>query len=442
MLHGWRFLVTGTGVAGAYAGRLLHLLGAEVARTQTCGIAALDEGQGSWNGKIAGLAGIIDNNPGGSWGEAPVVVAPPERPPAQAWAESGLMALSGDPDGPPLAAPGWTASYIRGAGLAVSLLARVAGARIDVDGLALAAQRAALAGLRRAGHTSVGGACRLLRSSDGWLAVSLARPDDFHLLPAWVGDGPGHPWERVAAHVASVSSRESTATAQLLGLAAAPVGRHRPRRLTPWHVDTSSSTHRRPARPVVLDLSSLWAGPLASELLRLGGARVIKVESVSRPDGARRGSPAFFDALNAGKERVVLDLEADAGRQRLVELLHLADLVVESSRPRVMRHWGIDVEALVQDAGLTWIGITGYGRKPPNEQRVAFGDDAAAAAGVVSTAPDGDPRFCGDALADPVTGLHAAVAGLAAMVGGGAHLIDVALADVSAHLLLGADAAP
>ena len=37
------------------------------------------------------------------------------------------------------------------------------------------------------------------------------------------------------------------------------------------------------------------------------GARVLKVESRTRPDGARQGPPAFFDALNRDKEHVTID---------------------------------------------------------------------------------------------------------------------------------------
>jgi hypothetical protein len=47
--------------------------------------------------------------------------------------------------------------------------------------------------------------------------------------------------------------------------------------------------------------SSLWAGPLCTNLLGLGGARVIKVESTTRPDGARSGPPAFFELLHHGE---------------------------------------------------------------------------------------------------------------------------------------------
>ena len=79
------------------------------------------------------------------------------------------------------------------------------------------------------------------------------------------------------------------------------------------------------------------------------------------------------------------------------------------------------------------MSITGYGRSGPAAERVAFGDDAAAAGGLVVD-QDGRPRFCADAIADPLSGLAAADACLAALESGGRWLLDVSMAAVSAEL--------
>ena len=89
----------------------------------------------------------------------------------------------------------------------------------------------------------------------------------------------------------------------------------------------------RPGRPLVVDLSALWAGPLCGHLLHLCGADVIKVESDTRPDGARFGNAAFFGLLNQGKRSVGLDLTRHEGRKTLRQLIDRADVVIESSRP-------------------------------------------------------------------------------------------------------------
>jgi crotonobetainyl-CoA:carnitine CoA-transferase CaiB-like acyl-CoA transferase len=79
-----------------------------------------------------------------------------------------------------------------------------------------------------------------------------------------------------------------------------------------------------------------------------------------------------------------------------------------------------------------WISITGYGRAAPGRDWVAFGDDAAAAGGLVTWDDDG-PCFCADAIADPLSGLTAAAATLEALEGDDAVLLDVVMARVAAR---------
>jgi crotonobetainyl-CoA:carnitine CoA-transferase CaiB-like acyl-CoA transferase len=187
--------------------------------------------------------------------------------------------------------------------------------------------------------------------------------------------------------------------------------------------------------PLVVDLSSLWAGPLCGQLLAACGARVVKIESLERPDGARRGDRSFFDLMNAEKESVALPFREGRGRDALAALLARADLVIEASRPRALEQLGIDATEFASRHGTTWVSITGHGRTPPGSEWVAFGDDAAASAGLVAASPaNSSPCFCGDAIADPITGLHAAVAGLSAWAKGGARLVDISLQGVAAHV--------
>ena len=182
------------------------------------------------------------------------------------------------------------------------------------------------------------------------------------------------------------------------------------------------------ARPLVVDLSSLWAGPLAASLLVAAGCRVVKVESSSRPDTTREISPAFYDLLHGGKESVVLDFSRPDALRALVAA---ADVVIESSRPRALEQLGARAAP-----GQVWVSITGYGRTGPWRDRVALGDDAAVAGSlVVREADDGEPLFCADAVADPLTGMHAAVACMAAIVSNRGAFVDVAMRDVVRHVL-------
>ena len=162
-------------------------------------------------------------------------------------------------------------------------------------------------------------------------------------MPAWLAltAAPSDPWTTVTEGVRTRSAEELVERAALLGLAVAAVGEVEPR------IDTVARRRIRTGRPLVtapfvVDLSSLWAGPLCSHLLDLGGARVVKVESTARPDGGRTDDSGFFDLLNHGKASVALDLPSAEGVARLRSLLQAADVVIEGSRPRVLRQWGLD----------------------------------------------------------------------------------------------------
>ncbi len=188
---------------------------------------------------------------------------------------------------------------------------------------------------------------------------------------------------------------------------------------------------RHRSAPLVVDLSTLWAGPLCAHLLQRSGAEVIKVEDPARPDGARNGSAAFYDLLNAHKASVALDLRSPSGRARLTELLGAADVVVTSARARAFEQLGISVdEVLATASDKVWTAITAYGWA---SNRVGYGDDTAAAAGLVAWHPtDGMPRFAGDALADPLCGLDAAARTLECLATGGRWFVDSSLAGAAA----------
>jgi CoA-transferase family III len=347
------------------------------------------------------------------------VTHPPARlDPVTAWAASGGMWLTGWPDQEPLADR---------AGV-LTVATELAAPFPDVDVPALLFGRAALAGFSRRGRVSAGGSTRLVRTRDGWIAVTLARPDDVDAVPALVGGASGtDPWPAVEAWAARCDGEEAVARAALLGAPAAVLGAV-PARAPVRATVISAPVRPRYDRPLVVDLSALWAGPLCAHLLGRAGARVVKVESPDRPDGARAGNQRFYEWLHTGHEAVAVDLrspEFDA-------LLRRADVVIEASRPRALRQLGIVAEEVVAATGAIWVSITGYGRDDPEPGRVAFGDDAAVAGGLVAWDHAREPVFCADAIADPLTGLCAAGAVMAALADGGGRLLDVAMARVAA----------
>jgi crotonobetainyl-CoA:carnitine CoA-transferase CaiB-like acyl-CoA transferase len=236
-------------------------------------------------------------------------------------------------------------------------------------------------------------------------------------------DAADDPWPPLARWLRDHTGAELAERAELLGIAAAPVAH----RAVPQALPRTENP-RPLAGLLVADFSALWAGPLCAHLLGLAGAQVVKVETPCRPDGARRGNAAFYRLLHAGHRSVVLDPHTTAGRQAMTALVHDAGIVVESSRPRALARFGLDAAAAAAN-GTTWVSITAYGRA---SDRVGFGDDVAAGAGLVARDADGSPLFAGDAIADPLTGLTAAL--LAACAPAGA-LLDVAMSAVVAATL-------
>lgn len=361
-----------------------------------------------------------------------------------AWAASGAMALTGRPDRTGLGPPACLVPRLASVGDALRRRSATLGDEVDVDPLVLLAERAAAMGLSRRGRTSCGGASRLLRTADGWLAVSLPRPEDVDLVPAWLALSrePEDHWSAVTHAAGHQPTQALVDRATMLGLPVGALPPELPQAPRAMLADLPVRAERLADAPpttsvadlVVADLSSLWSGPLCGSLVGDAGAEIVKVESASRPDGARLGNRAFFDLLNAGKRSMMLDLRTPEGASALRRMLRRVDVVIEASRPRALGQLGIDARQLLATGGpKVWVSITAHGRQGPGGMRPGFGDDAAVSGGLVAWDDDG-PYFCADAVADPTTGLVAAAAALEALAVGGRWLLDVCMSDVAAHL--------
>ena len=295
---------------------------------------------------------------------------------------------------------------------------------VEVDAAELVTGRAALLDLSPRGRVSAGGATRLMPSSDGWCALTLSRQDDLDAVPALIESDADDPWSAVERWMAERTSADVTMRARLLGLPVAALGETA---AAPTRISTLAAPFaaRDVSGLLVADLSSMWAGPLCGQLLARAGAAVIKVETRARPDGTRAGPPAFFDWMNNGKLSYAVDFDEPSG---LRQLLDAADVVVESSRPAALAHRGLGP---TPRDGQVWLRITGHGTDGERANWVAFGDDAAVSGGLVG-GTETEPVFCGDAIADPLTGLHAAVEIAASLSRGGGELIEMSMAAVAA----------
>lgn len=191
----------------------------------------------------------------------------------------------------------------------------------------------------------------------------------------------------------------------------------------------------------VLDLASLYAGPLIATNLGDHGADVIKVEH-PRGDDARRwglskdGVPLWWKSISRNKRLIALDLHREEDRQTVRELAQWADIVIENFRPGRLESWGLgwdDLHAL--NPRLIMVRVSGFGQTGPLAQEPGFGTLAEAFSGfaAITGSAEGPPTLPPFGLADGVAalaGTHAAMMALYwrdAQGGGVGQMIDLSL---------------
>ena len=145
-------------------------------------------------------------------------------------------------------------------------------------------------------------------------------------------------------------------------------------------VDTVPSGALRNLR--VIDLTRVWAGPLGTRTLGDFGAEVIKVSDPRIPL-SRVGK--VNDKLNRNKLNIAIRLDKREGRDILLDLVSVADVVIENFRPRVVRNLDITYEKLIEaNPNLLMCSMPGFGLDGPYSEYPAFGSTAEAMAGINS----------------------------------------------------------
>lgn len=201
----------------------------------------------------------------------------------------------------------------------------------------------------------------------------------------------------------------------------------------------------------VLDATQVLAGPFCTHLLRLLGARVIKVEKPGEGDVMRHYTrePQFaqnappFIALNAGKESVSLDLKHPRGVGIVRRLATKADVFVENFRPGVMSRLGLGYEQLKElNERLIYCSLSGFGQSGPLRDNPAYDHVVQAVCGIMSLTgePGSDPLKVGFPIVDTFTGYCAAFGVLAALQQrhhtGRGQQVDVAMLDSALILMI------
>ncbi|MFD5902386.1 CaiB/BaiF CoA transferase family protein [Streptomyces microflavus] len=190
----------------------------------------------------------------------------------------------------------------------------------------------------------------------------------------------------------------------------------------------------------VIDLATLFAGPLAATMLGDFGADVIKVEHPRRPDPSRGHGPAkdgiglWWKLLGRNKRNLTLDLSAPGGRDVLLQLAAETDVIVENFRPGTLERWGLGPEELhAVNPRLVLARVTGFGQFGPYAHRPGFGTLAEAMSGfaAITGEPDGPPTLPPFGLADSIAALATAYAVMAALAGrertGEGQVVDLAI---------------
>ncbi|MFI8928436.1 CaiB/BaiF CoA transferase family protein [Streptomyces sp. NPDC053474] len=190
----------------------------------------------------------------------------------------------------------------------------------------------------------------------------------------------------------------------------------------------------------VVDLATLFAGPLAATFLGDFGADVVKVEHPTRPDPSRGHGPAkdgvglWWKLLGRNKRTMTLDLSTPGGRATLLRLAADADVLVENFRPGTLEKWDLGWEELsAANPRLVLARVTGFGQFGPYARRPGFGTLAEAMSGfaAVTGEPDGPPTLPPFGLADSIAGLATAYAVMTALAArehtGRGQVVDMAI---------------
>jgi crotonobetainyl-CoA:carnitine CoA-transferase CaiB-like acyl-CoA transferase len=172
----------------------------------------------------------------------------------------------------------------------------------------------------------------------------------------------------------------------------------------------------------VLELGTFITGPCAAMMLADLGAEVIKIEQPGKGDPFRgyQGSlySPHFQAYNARKRSLALNLKSPDAAQVLQRLTATADVFIENYRPGVLDKLGFGWPSLQAiNPRLVYCSVTGFGNSGPYVDRPCYDTVAQGLSGYMSQMLNPEqPRILGPAVADTVSAMYAAYGILGALV--------------------------
>ena len=173
----------------------------------------------------------------------------------------------------------------------------------------------------------------------------------------------------------------------------------------------------------VLEVATLFAGPLAATMLGDFGADVIKIE---HPNGdpvrhhgfSKDGVGLWGKMIGRNKRAITLYLGSPEGQEIFRRMVADADVVIENFRPGTLERWGLGWEELPRSIpALVLARVTGFGQVGPYSKRPGFGTLAEAMSGfaAITGQPDGPPTLPPFGLADGIAALTTAFATMTAL---------------------------
>jgi len=176
---------------------------------------------------------------------------------------------------------------------------------------------------------------------------------------------------------------------------------------------------------LVLDLSSMLAGPFCASLLGDLGAEVIKVELPGEGDAVRHvgflveDASTLFLSANRNKKGVTLALHKPEAREILDRMIARADVLIENFRPDIRQQYGLEYNRVCRvRPDIVYLSITAFGEDGPYRLKPGTDHIFQGLSGIMTISGEAGqgPVRAGIPVADMTTALYASYGVMGALL--------------------------